>query len=555
MPLRRQAVVYALTLVTALFVGMAKASLLQPTTDLTPISLQLLWHHQFQSAGYYAAVEKGYYRDAGLQVEIRAGGYTAPGHGVDPVEEVIAGRADFGVSRSDLLILHSQGKPVVVVANVMQRSPLTFLTLARYGLERLEDIGERPVSLTLPTLETDSRVSAETLTSLQRAGIDYRTLNNSPPTWNLDDLLSGKTQLIPAYVTDTPYFVRQRGETPVEIAPADYGIDFYGETLFTSEQLLETHPDRVAAFREATLKGWRYAMANPEEIADLILTAYGTRSDEYDKAFLRYEAQRIAELMQPELIEIGYTNRQRWEDIAAIYQAQGLIDTYDLDAFLAAATPGTPRPRLAQLGHLTLPGILVAAVILLVIGYLYLTNCHLSVEVARRKSAERALRHQAERDGLTGLHNRCHFEMTYHQEVTRTRHERSALSLIVFDVDHFKQVNDTFGHLAGDRVLAEIARVTRSVLRDGDHFARYGGEEFTILLPDTALAEARDIAERILDINRQHTVCSESRPIRYTLSIGLAELVEGDAAPIDLLRRADRLLYRAKHTGRDALCC
>lgn len=522
----------------------------QPTA-LKTVSLQLLWHHQFQFAGYYAAAAQGYYRDAGLEVDIRSGGYDAQGQAPDPVEEVVFGRADFGTSRADLLIHHSHGLPVALLASIMQRSPLVFLTLERYNLTRLEAIGDRPVSLTLPSLGSDSRVSAETLAALKRAGVDYRTLKNSPPSWQIADLLDGKTQLTPAYATDTAYFVRQAGATPVEIKPTDYGIDFYGQLLFTSQRMLDEAPETAAAFRRASIQGWRYALDHPQEIAALILGNYGTRGPGYDRAFLLAEAQRIRELMKPELIEIGYTNPQRWQEIADTYRELGLIEHYALDDFLQAALP--PQPQLANLWAWSLPGASVLLGVAGIAGYLYATNRRLVSEVARRQHAEKALRHHAERDGLTGVLNRRLFDESYRHEIARAQAEGRALSLVIFDVDHFKLINDHFGHLAGDQVLIDIAAITRPLLRATDYFGRYGGEEFAILMPDTSLDEASEIARRLNAAHRAHPVIDGDSTIHYTVSLGVATLRPDDNPADALLRRADQLLYRAKSAGRDTL--
>ncbi|MDW5377847.1 diguanylate cyclase [Halomonas sp. HP20-15] len=545
--------------IVALFAGLlsgpddarAHAGPVREPESLKRVSLQLLWHHQFQFAGYYAAVDQGYYRDAGLEVEIRSGGYDAQGHAPDPVEEVVFGRADFGTSRADLLIHHSHGLPVALLASIMQRSPLIFLTLKRYGFNRLEAIGDRPVSLTLPSLGSGTRVSAETLAALERAGVDYRALDNSAPSWQLADLLDGTTQLIPAYVTDTPYFVRQAGARPVEIKPTDYGIDFYGQLLFTSQQLLDEAPETAAAFRRASLQGWRYALDHPQEIAELILRDYGTRGPGYDKAFLLAEAERIRGLMQPELIEIGYTNRQRWQQIADTYSELGLIGHYELDRFLQAALP--PRPQLANLWAWSLPGLSVLLGIAGIAGYLYATNRRLVTEVGRRQHAEQALRHHAERDGLTGALNRRLFDENYQHEIARAHAGGRALSLIIFDVDHFKLINDHFGHLAGDQVLIDIAAVTRPLLRATDYFGRYGGEEFALLLPDTPLDEACEIAQRLNEAHRAHRVVDGASTIHYTVSLGVAALRPDDGSSDALLRRADQLLYQAKRAGRDTL--
>ena len=517
--------------------------------ELERVTLQLAWYHQFQSAGYYAAKQQGYFREAGFEVEIRHGGHDAYGRPIDPVEDVVFGRADFGVSRSDLLLYHSQGLPVVVLANIMQRSPLVFLTLERFGFSRLEEIGGRPISVTLP--DVDARLSAETLASFHRAGVDLARLNNHTPSWKLEDLLDGTTQLMPGYLTDAPYFLEAFGVEPVIITPESYGTDFYGDLLFTRSSQLEERPERVEAFRDAALRGWAYALDNVEEVAELITQYYPTRSALYDIHFLRHEAKKLRGLMQPELIEIGYINPSRWESIANVYLELGMVERYDLDGFLYQPPADPGGADLKRLGRWTLGGSALLLLTIALASYLLMINRQLRREVTRRHKAEESLRELAEKDGLTGIDNRRLFEEHLQQCFAYARRHKQPLTLIMFDVDHFKQVNDSHGHLAGDHVLVEIARITQQELRTEDHFARYGGEEFAVLLPNTDHSEALQVAERIWHANRNHRVASDAGPICYSLSLGIASLDERDCVPHELVKRADERLFQAKHQGRD----
>ncbi|MBZ0332465.1 GGDEF domain-containing protein [Halomonas sp. ANAO-440] len=541
-----------ITLLLALGLLASPRPLLANEAPLTPVSLQLLWYHQFQYAGYYAAKAQGYFQEAGLDVEIRDGGYHAAGRAADPVREVVTGRADFGVSRSDLLLHRARGEPVMVVANIMQRSPLVFLTLERFGFSRLEEVGDRPISVTLPGV--DERISAETLATFLAAGVNLESLNNAAPSWNLQDLYAGRTQLVPAYSTDGLYAVRRHGEVPVIIRPADYGIDFYGDLLFTRQALVEQHPERVAAFRKATIRGWVYAFENVEETVDLILEAYPRRHGDIDRDLLLHEAEQVRELMQPSLIEIGYSNPQRWQSIGDQYLAMGMIDGYELEGFLFQPAPPTLTTLLLTLWRWLLPFMSVVVVAAGLAGYLLFTNRRLKEEIQRRREAEAALQQLADRDGLTGAGNRRLFEQQLQQEFQRSRRSRHALSIILMDVDNFKRINDEYGHLVGDQVLKEIVQVTRSMLRIQDHLARYGGEEFVVVLPETSPEEACLVAKRILEINRAHPVQTEAGVIRYTLSLGLSELRDSDRDPWQIIQRADTSLYEAKHQGRDRLC-
>lgn len=515
-----------------------------------PIRLQLQWYHQFQFAGYYAALAKGYYKEQGLDVKILDGGYDDQGRAVHPVEEVVFGRADFGSTRTDLLLHHGQGLPVVVIANIMQHSPFIFLSTADFDIKLLEDIVDQPITLTLPEAGKSKRIDAETVAALKIARVDFEQLNNHDPSWKLEDLLAGKTQLTPAYITDEPYLVRKAGKRPVIIKPIDYGVDFYGDLLFTREELVVKRPDLVEKFRQASLRGWQYAMTHQDEIIRLIVDQYQTRGPDYDKDFLKNEARAMAGLLSMNVVEIGYINRDRWQRIADIYTELGLMSKYDLDRFLYQPERLKSGRQLKRWLRMSGLGFLLAGAI---IAYLIHINNRLREEVRKRKTVEKKLRELAETDGLTQIANRHKFNQDIEEEFYRARRYKQPLSLLVFDIDKFKCINDRFGHAAGDEVLKSLAQVTGKVLRSSDKFARFGGEEFAIILPNTEVDYAEFLAERIRSVNSGNTVTAGEFRISYTISIGLAQLADSDRDYEALFRRSDDALYEAKRSGRNCV--
>jgi two-component system cell cycle response regulator len=160
-------------------------------------------------------------------------------------------------------------------------------------------------------------------------------------------------------------------------------------------------------------------------------------------------------------------------------------------------------------------------------------------------------------DGLTGVHNRRYFESRCLEEVQSARRSGLPLVCLLLDVDHFKRINDTHGHPAGDAVLRYVARLIRAQLRGSDVVARYGGEEFVLLLPGTPLPAALDTAERIRRVIAAQTMpvpVPVPEPLRITVSIGAAALLPGDdpaGLAADLVQRADQALYAAKQGGRN----
>lgn len=163
----------------------------------------------------------------------------------------------------------------------------------------------------------------------------------------------------------------------------------------------------------------------------------------------------------------------------------------------------------------------------------------------------RAIHDLVVRDGLTQIANKRRFEEEADREVGRARRYGRPLSLILFDLDHFKLVNDTHGHLCGDFVLKEIVRVTRSLMRREQVFARVGGEEFAILTPEARIKGAQVLAERVRTKIARHELRHREASFHVTCSFGVAELEAEMKSPQDLYEAADQALYRSKKAGRN----
>ncbi|WP_455381510.1 diguanylate cyclase [Salinispira pacifica] len=170
----------------------------------------------------------------------------------------------------------------------------------------------------------------------------------------------------------------------------------------------------------------------------------------------------------------------------------------------------------------------------------------------RRQTA--AMERMATHDSLTGIPNRRLFDTLASEEFGRSKRRDAAMSILFLDLDHFKSINDTYGHAAGDGVLSQFAVLCREELRDYDTLARYGGEEFVVLLRDTVLEEAALIAERVRKgCSLRQFDAGGGRVIRCTVSIGVAALSVEDESCLEVIRRADAALYQAKGRGRDSV--
>jgi diguanylate cyclase (GGDEF)-like protein len=154
-------------------------------------------------------------------------------------------------------------------------------------------------------------------------------------------------------------------------------------------------------------------------------------------------------------------------------------------------------------------------------------------------------------DGLTQVFNRRYFMETLERELSRAQRYGRPLGMLIFDIDHFKKTNDTFGHRAGDHVLRHVADLVTKHARSVDTVARYGGEEFTVILPEVGIEGAGKFADKIRQLIQDETFSFEGRNIPVTISIGVSEVSEEVSNPDDLLKAADRRLYMAKEGGRN----
>lgn len=184
--------------------------------------------------------------------------------------------------------------------------------------------------------------------------------------------------------------------------------------------------------------------------------------------------------------------------------------------------------------------------------------CLLIYDVTEFASSKRALERANEQlaklsmtDRLTGLLNRGTWENLVDAEYERYRRYGQATSLVMFDIDHFKPVNDNYGHLAGDEVIRHTAQTTRNNIRQSDSAGRYGGEEFGIILPETDAENARLLCERIRESIEKSTVETSAGNITYTISMGIAQLTDEPENYMQWMQKADEALYAAKESGRN----
>lgn len=284
------------------------------------VVLQLKWMHQFQFAGYYAAKHKGFYKDAGFDVTIRQR---------DPkttvIDDVLEGRAQFGVADSSIVLQRLLNKPVVITSTVFQHSPLVLMSLANSGIRNISDLAGKKIMFQRGIDD------ASLLAMLLINGIlekDYTFIKH-----NFDNmsLIKGDSDVMSAYLTNQPNVYRSLGHEVVLFDPVNYGIDFYGDLVFTTQKNVENNLARVEAFTQASLKGWQYAVDNTEEIIDLIISEYNSK---LSKENLMSEAAQTKRLMRADVIPLGTMHSLRFQRIGETYKTLNMATANSLVAGL-----------------------------------------------------------------------------------------------------------------------------------------------------------------------------------------------------------------------------
>ncbi|WP_419765793.1 MAG: diguanylate cyclase [Arcobacter sp.] len=276
------------------------------------ITLRLDWLNQFQFAGYYVAKEKGFFNEVGLDVDIKEFEY-----GIDQINEVLEQKANYAVGKSSLIIDKLNGKGIVALASIFQSSPMVLLT-TNLSIKKPEDLLHKKVMLT-----PDARTAIAINSMISSRGVNLEHIDFQQHSFNLNDLITGKTDAMGSYISNEPFLLKNRNIKFNILNPKDYGFDFYGGILFTSNFELENNPKRVQDFQKAILKGWEYAFLNIEESIEIIMSKYNTQNKTYSALF--YEANSLKKLSGIEENKLGLIEKSKLEEIQYIYTMQKLV--------------------------------------------------------------------------------------------------------------------------------------------------------------------------------------------------------------------------------------
>ena len=719
------------------------------------VSLQLKWKHSFQFAGFYMAKEKGFYKNAGLDVTFKE-----LDNSTNLIDSVVSGKANYGVGDSALIYYKLKEYPIVLMMPILKSSPLALLTTK--NISSLADFKSNKIMINSFSLK-----SPAILSMLKVSDIHVDKLQAKIGVLSINDIAKKKLDLYSVYIPNQPYYLKKHHIQYHLFSPSDYGLDFYGDMLFSSKNELDNHFERSVHFMDASKKGWQYALSHIEETIRIIEQKYNLQH--FSKDELRYQAyyyKKIAtktykfDRRKIETIKIIFkllykfknnfsyddfvvnrfvtTKKERFflkeykvrcatttnwapfnliendrvvglgidywhliadklhidnsckkvdsfskllEDIKSkkadltistsetlkrkeyaifsksyvtfpivVATKKGVGYTPDIDSikektfalvknhtatklllekvpnlnyietntleealrlvesskvyatvevlpvltytinkknfhnleitgktelkfpvkFMIRKDYGELLPMVNrvidsideqtrkqiydrwisvnmkngyskhQINRIVLIGSSALLVFVLWVGVLL-------VEIKKRKKVERALEKLANYDELTSIYNRHRIDEFLIEQIDISKRYKQSLSIVFFDIDKFKNINDTYGHKAGDSVLQELTALVSKNIRQSDAFGRWGGEEFLIVLPETNLKNSVILAEKLRKRVEQYNFLEVGK---VTCSFGVTTMKENDTLD-QMIKKVDDMLYIAKENGRN----
>ncbi|MEJ7785182.1 MAG: ABC transporter substrate-binding protein [Solirubrobacteraceae bacterium] len=293
-------------------------------------SVRLKWLHQSQHAGFYAAVDQGYYKDAGLDVTLRPGGPDFPA-----VQLVTSGSETYGVTGADqILLARDKGVPIVALAAIYRQTPFALMTRKKDGATTAQQLRGKTVGVKFGGNE---EITYRAM--LKAAGVGKNDVKEEPVKFDLGPFLAGKLDAFPGYAINEILSAEEAGVAVNIIRPADVGLELYGDTLFTTEKEIRENPERVMTFVEATLKGWTWAIENPEPAGKLALKYDANLKTPHETAMMKASIPSI----KPDDAAVGTMTDDGWKRVQDTLVSQGaLTDGQDLSKAFTTQFLGAP---------------------------------------------------------------------------------------------------------------------------------------------------------------------------------------------------------------------
>ena len=291
--------------------------------DLTKVTIQLSWFDQFQFAGYYMAKEQGFYKDAGLDVEILPFSL-----GMNIPKMVNDGDVDFAIGRENLILEKAKYPKIIALAAIFQATPLVLLTTKDSGIDSFNKFENKKL---MRTKDDGSEVSIKAM--LASSKIDVKSIAQVEHSHNIYDLIEKRVDIISAYTSKAPYILQKEQIKYNIFYPKDYGFDMYSDFLITNIDKYNNDYSIVEKFKKASLKGWEYAYNNIEKSVDIIFEKYNTQNISKDE--LIFEANELKKLSYLNDNKLGDMKQEKVQRIYDLYNVMGYINNeFKIDNFI-----------------------------------------------------------------------------------------------------------------------------------------------------------------------------------------------------------------------------
>lgn len=643
--------------------------LLAQDSSLQKVKLQLQWKYQFQFAGFIMAKEMGYYKDVGLDVEL------IEYNNSNIVDDLESGKVDYALTNSIISYKDKKLRDVSLVATYFQRSPLIFITQPE--IKSALDLKNRNIMIS-----EDNRINSSLGILLEYFNINDKNTNFLKPTFNLDDFITKKVDVITGFRSNE-LFILDNKKIPYNIIdPVEYGFSTNAINLFVTRSKAKTDSKEINNFLEATKRGWEYALKNIETTARLIHKEYQLNKS---LAHLVYEAEVTKELMLLNLYDIGEVNREfvlktynqliKSNTIDANQSSDNLTLTSNSNCLISK----TFNMLAKRVGYSLIIAISIFLVIVILIMLFW--SLKLKKEIKKRSILQEAykaerdlnehyldtadvlivafdtqgrvtmlnkrgeellgyseeellgkvwfeigvlpddiaigvkeffdniinvkifddtsvkhplidkngeqlmfsfkssllydgdgrvngvlssasditklieiqeiLKHQAHHDKLTTLPNRVLLMDRISQAIKNAKRFSENIAIIFIDLDHFKDINDTLGHDAGDDLLKLVSKILKQNVRNSDTVSRFGGDEFIILLDHFEYSSSIvTVIDNIINALKEALIIN-NQEFFITLSLGISIYPQDGLNSETLIKNADTAMYEAKKSGRN----
>ncbi len=370
-----------------LFLIVSVTSAIAQEKPLAPVSVQLKWFYQYQFAGIFMAKEKGFYEKSGLDVTIKERNPS-----FNNIQQVINGESEYGLADSVILRYRAEGHPVKVIATIFQHNAMVLISKKESGIVS-------PYEMRGKRIAYQEGLDDSVITSLLSfAHLSQEDIIKAPMDFSHMNLVNDEVDVCEAYISIEPYWMKEKYGIELNIIdPKSYGIDFYGDMIFTTEDEIKKHPQRVEAFKHATLEGWAYALQHKEETINVILQKYNTQDLNYEQLF--YEARATENLISAQYIPLGESRKERFKVLSDLYLMRGIAQA-DLDKAVDEIIydPNAKNDLLYK--HLYEIVVITALLLLLVLLLIFYSR-RLSYLVKTRTQELEKAKHEAELSALS----------------------------------------------------------------------------------------------------------------------------------------------------------